>query len=247
MSQGAPFLTTRWSLVLSSRGSTVEAKRALDELCVAYWFPLFVHAKQAGQSDGDARETVQGFIAQLLEGGGLDGAEPSGGRFRAYLQGALRNFSMNQRRAGRAAKRDGGPVESLGSPTLPMELAEAARRYDGSRSAELSPEDAFDRAWAEELIGAATSRLRGEYEERGKGLVFETLEDTLDGSSGALTHAERAAAIGCTVGAVKVAAHRLRARLGELIRAEVSHTIERPETLEDELGILVRALRGKVE
>ncbi len=246
MNPGAPFLTTRWSLVLSTRGRSVEAKRALDELCVGYWFPLFVHAKQGGLSDEEARDTVQGFLAALLEGRGLDGAVPEGGRFRSYLLGALRHFSLAQHRAQRAAKRDGGQIASLGSPAAPMDVAEAAKRYDGTSSAQLSPEEAFDRAWAQQLIAAATARLRAEYEERGKLAVFTALEDTLDGSPGAHTHAQRAAAIGCTIGAVKVSAHRLRARLGELIRAEVSHTIQEPDALEDELKLLIQALRGKV-
>ena len=139
MSHLATFLTTRWSLVLSTRGRSEEAKRALDELCVTYWFPLFAHARQVGQGDADATETVQGFIAQLLEGGKLDGAEPSGGRFRAYLLGALQNYMSNERCAARAVKRDGGRVESLENPNLPIEVAEAASRYSGARLATLSP------------------------------------------------------------------------------------------------------------
>ncbi|WP_145194730.1 sigma-70 family RNA polymerase sigma factor [Planctomycetes bacterium Poly30] len=247
MTQHAPFLTTRWSLVLSSKGKTVEAKRALGELCTAYWYPLFVQAKRGGPSDEDASDVVQGFITSLLEGGGLEGAEPSGGRFRSYLRGALRHYVLNLHRASRAARQDGGPVQSLNNDAFPAGLADAARRYDGSRSADLSPEEAFDRAWAQELIHAAKERLRSEYEGRGKALVFEMLEDTLDGSPGKQTHADRAATIGCTVGAVKVASHRLRARLGELIRAEVSHTIEQPGDLNEELAVLIQALRRKVE
>jgi RNA polymerase sigma-70 factor (ECF subfamily) len=44
-------------------------------------------------------------------------------------------------------------------------------------------------------------------------------------------------------GAVKVAAHRLRARYRELLRAEIAQTEERPEDVDDELRLLLEALR----
>lgn len=244
MNPGAPFRTTRWSLILSTRGDSTEARRALDELCVAYWFPLFVHARQSGLSDDDARELVQGFTAQLLERGGLDGAAPEEGRFRAYLLGAMRHYSASVHRASRTARRDGGTIQSIGGAGLPIDVSDAAARYDGSRTGDLTPSEAFDRAWAEQVIAAARARLRMEYQERGKDAVFVALEDTLDGGSGTRSHEARAAEIGCTVGAVKVSAHRLRARLGELIRAEVSHTLDQADDLEDELSLLIQALRA---
>ena len=244
MGPAAYFRTTRWSLVLSTRGESAEAQRALGELCTEYWYPLFVYARQSGLSEDDASETVQSFVAQLLEGGQLDGADSAEGRFRAYLVGALRHFSLGQYRASRSARRDGGTIQSLGSSALSLSAKEAARRYDGSCSSELSPAEAFDRAWAQQVIAAATARLRDEYTARGKGAVFAALEDTLDGGPSAQSHAERAEAIGCTVGAIKVSAHRLRARLGELIRAEVVQTLQDPDALGEELGVLIQALRG---
>ena len=43
-------------------------------------------------------------------------------------------------------------------------------------------------------------------------------------------------------GAVKVAVHRLRVRFGELLRAEVAQTLERPADVEEELRSLFSAL-----
>ena len=121
MGQGASFRTTRWSLVLSTRGSTVEAKRALDELCVTYWYPLYVHAMRSGQSDGEAHETVQGFVAQLLEGGGLDRAwaqeliAAATSRLRLdYMAGGLSSFASRGRARGVPVA--GHQISNLGIP-----------------------------------------------------------------------------------------------------------------------------------
>ena len=41
------FLTTRWSLVLRARaGTTTEAHKALDDLCSAYWYPVYAYIRR---------------------------------------------------------------------------------------------------------------------------------------------------------------------------------------------------------
>jgi len=42
-----------------------------------------------------------------------------------------------------------------------------------------------------------------------------------------------------TEGSVKVAVHRLRQRFRELLRAEVAHTVARPEDIDGELRHLI--------
>jgi len=42
-----------------------------------------------------------------------------------------------------------------------------------------------------------------------------------------------------TEGSVKVSVHRLRQRFRELLRAEVAHTVARPEDVDDELRYLI--------
>ena len=236
------FHTTRWSMVLRARADEPEvARAALDELVRDYWFPLYGYLRGAGRTDEDAREATQAFIADLLaRGGGLDGADPDRGRFRAYLIGALQNHVRNAVRAERAERRGGGAVRALGD--VDPEGA-AATRYDHSaRGGDLGPADWFERARAMEVLGRATARLEAEWRARGRSEAFEALRDTLDGGDGGMTHADRAARLGCTEGAVRVAAHRLRARLGELLREEVARTVEGAEDVEAELRDLAAAL-----
>jgi RNA polymerase sigma-70 factor (ECF subfamily) len=47
-----------------------------------------------------------------------------------------------------------------------------------------------------------------------------------------------------TVGAIKVAVHRLRQRYRDLIRHEVAGTVADEGDADDELGQLLRAIRG---
>jgi hypothetical protein len=48
-----------------------------------------------------------------------------------------------------------------------------------------------------------------------------------------------------TVGAVKVAVHRLRQRYRELLRAEIAETVSDPSDINDEMRYLLAALRRK--
>lgn len=244
MQNGSNFHTTRWTVVLAAGSDAPEARAALDELCAAYWYPLYAFLRRDGHADEEALDLVQDFVAALLEGRSIDGADPERGRFRAYLIGALRHHTQNSRRAASAVKRDGGQVTSL---DLTRPHHEAARRYDPSAANEdRSPEQEFERAWALELIARATLRLREEYESRGRAEVFGALEETLDGGEGDRSHAERADELGCSVGAVKVAAHRLRQRLGELIRDEISQTVAGADGIDAELQALCAALGSEI-
>jgi RNA polymerase sigma-70 factor (ECF subfamily) len=44
-------------------------------------------------------------------------------------------------------------------------------------------------------------------------------------------------------GAVRVARHRLRRRLGELLRSEIAHTVTSPEQVDEEIRYLFTAIR----
>jgi RNA polymerase sigma-70 factor (ECF subfamily) len=85
--------------------------------------------------------------------------------------------------------------------------------------------------------------LRAESETSGKGEQFEALKGSLIGEEPA--RSETAARLGMTVGAVKVAVHRLRQRYRELLRAEIAETVSDPSDINDEMRYLLAALRRK--
>ena len=57
-----------------------------------------------------------------------------------------------------------------------------------------------------------------------------------------MSYADIGRPLNLTEGAVKVAVHRLRKRFREVLRAEVAHTVARPEDIDDELRHLIAVL-----
>lgn len=233
----ATFHTTRWSLVQAAGGADEAAAReALEGLCRAYWYPLYLFARRKGASPEQAEDVVQGFFAALIETRGLRQVAREKGRFRSFLLAALQHHLANQRDHARAARRGGGRV------VLAVDLAGADERFAREPDDALSPEQAFERAWALEVLQRALTELAEEYAASGRGALFEALKGELEGTPA--PHAEVAARLGLSPGAVKTAAHRLRERFGRSLRALVADTVASPAAVEGELGALLRALGG---
>ena len=206
--------------------------------CAAYWYPLYVYVRRRGCRPEEAEDLTQAFFARILEGDDLlQVADPGRGRFRSFLLAALEHFLANQWRRDRAQKRGSG------QPVLSLDLPDGERRYAREPGHELTPERAFDRRWALTLLEQALAGLREEYAEAGKLPLFEHLKPDLGGEPEAeASYRAVAAALGMTEGAVKVAAHRLRLRCRERIRAEIAETVAGADEVEDELRHLFTAL-----
>ena len=232
------FHTTQWSLVGAANldaGSL--ARAALEQLCRAYWVPLYAFVRGRGHSATDAQDLTQAFFASILEKGGFAAAQRGRGRFRSYLLGAMKHFLANEWHKARTQKR-GGDVELLEWDTLDPEsrLAETAAPAE-------DPDLLFDRQWAMESTGAALKALREEMENAGQGERFDALKGCLAGQELA-SRDELAARLGLTENAVKVAIHRLRKRYRALLRAAIAETVSDEAELEEEMRYLVSVLRG---
>ena len=236
LSAGA-FATTRWTQVLRARGETVEAQKALSELCEAYWMPVFRFLRREGRDEDTARELTQEFFARLLARHGLATVEPGRGRFRSFLLGAVKHFLADMRDHERRLKRGGGTTtESLdsGSDTeTGLQIADATA---------VVPDTFFDRQWALTVMERGLTSLEREFEAEGRRGHFAVLKPWLVGETAALPQVEAARRLDLTEGAVKVAVHRLRKRFRELIRAEIAQTIDEPARLDEELRYLVEVL-----
>ena len=123
------FEPTRWSHVLRARAEDSAHRRvALEELCQAYWYPLYAFLPRSGRGMEDAQDLVQEFFARLLDGQLLEKADPARGKFRTLLQFALKHLDADTYRAGRAEKR-GGRVEIVS-----FEAAHAEERWQADTS-----------------------------------------------------------------------------------------------------------------
>jgi RNA polymerase sigma-70 factor (ECF subfamily) len=222
------FHPTQWTLVLRSRGEGEVAQAALSDLCAAYYGPVVAFLRRDGRGEDAARELAHAFFESVLSDG-VGAPDPTRGRFRSYLLGALKHFLAKKRAASLAGKRGGGaehvPLveETNTSPGLPVPGV-------------LDDTLAFDREWALAVIARALTTLENEHV--GKEPMFAALKPWLDGGA-AVSQAETARMLGMSETAVKVAIHRLRARFRELIRAEVASTVNDPAEVTEELRHLI--------
>lgn len=225
-------------MLASSAQDPTARKAALEELCATYWYPLYAYARRTGESADDAADLVQQFFAMLLTRGDFERADPARGRFRSWLLTALRNFAENQRERRRALKRGGDRTP------LSFDANEADTRFASEPADPRTPEQQFEWSWARSVLDRALARLAAEQERIGRSEHLRELLPALSEQPEAAPHAVAALRLGVSENSIKVALHRLRKRLGELVRDEVAATLSDPAELEDELLRLREALRG---
>ncbi len=226
--------TTRWSVVLAgAKAAPPERRAALEELARTYWYPLYAYARRRGNGSDEAADLTQGFFAAWLERGDVARADPARGKFRAYLLTSFQHFLSSQREHARARKRGGGRLH------LSLDAGDAETRYGREPIERETPERAFERAWVRELLARTFQRLRAEQERIGRAALFDRLRPALAAEDDAPRFAQVASELGMSENAVKVAAHRLRKRFGELLRQEVADTLGDPAEVEAELASLL--------
>lgn len=233
----ARFQTTNWSQVLAARDEPSSAGRAaLEALCERYWYPLYACVRASGHDADSARDLTQGFFTKFLEKGFLGRVSPDAGRFRSFLLASLRHFLSHERERERAEKRGGG--------TLPISLdaEEAEGRFVAEPVDRLTPEEVYERRWALTILEHALAQLRHELVTRGEEARFERLREHLVGEEPRPSCRDVGAELGMSEDAVKAAIHRLRRRLGRLLREEIGRTVARTDEIDDEVRYLLRTL-----
>jgi len=223
----------------SDAAGDTRAHAALEMLCTRYWYPLYAFVRRHGRDHHEAEDCTQEFLAQLLSADGLKRARPERGRFRTFLLSGMRNFLVSEWRRTHAAKRGGGLA------AVPIGLRDSDDRFcHEPPDPGLTPEQAFDRSWALGMIDRAVGELRAEYDESGRGGLFDALAPQIWGNSAAIPEsvAEKAAQLGLTAQAYNVALHRARRRLGDRLRALVAETVADPKEIDAELRHLVGAI-----
>ncbi len=233
------FVATQWSVVLrAARDSSEQSASALDEICRAYWPPLYAFLRRNGHSPPDAQDLTQSFFAALLEKEFLKDVHPDKGRFRSFMLAALKHFAANERDKAQALKRGGG------LKFQPLDFDDAETRYCAEATRQLSPDRLFERAWAFTLLDRVLKRLQNEYVASGKNELHTMLKDSVLGGKNSQTYEEIAQKLGTSEGAVKVAAHRMRTRYRELLREEIAATVTDSKEIDDELRHLFSVIAG---
>ena len=235
---GGHFPPTRWSVVLAAcnEQDAERASIALDTLCGAYWFPLYVYVRRRGYSPEDAEDLTQGFFAALIGRDYLAHADRTKGRLRSFLLVTLKHFLSDEWAKASAQKRGAGRT------TISIDTAQAEDRYALEPADEGSPDVLYEKRWVLTLLDNVLAELRQEYVGSGKGHVFDVLQKFLAWNSAGEAYREAAAQLHMKESAVRVAIFRLRRRYGDRLREAVAATVTSPEDVPAELNYLFSLL-----
>lgn len=223
-------------VISAGRSDTKTAQQALEELCCAYWYPLYAYVRRRGYSAEDAEDLTQEFFHQLLSGDSLKTADPGKGRFRSFLLTVLKRFLANEWDRARALKRGGGRL------LLSLDTSEAETRFGIEPAVDAAPDRMFDRRWAMALLSRAMARVREEFAGAGKAEEFEHIKACLTAERGAIAYADIARTTGMSEGALRVAIHRLRKRFREIFRDEIAQTVSSTAEIDEEVRYLTSVL-----
>ncbi|MBE7496312.1 MAG: sigma-70 family RNA polymerase sigma factor [Verrucomicrobiaceae bacterium] len=225
----ARFDTTRWSLVAAAGCERSQvADEALNELCHAYWRPIYAEIRRRGHSTADAQDLAQQLFARMLRREAFGTADREKGRFRSFLLGALDHLLIDVLRSKQAQKRDDALLVRFVED-------ESESWFQRLPAHGVTPAEAFDQTWAVVLMDRALAALRAEYADSGREAVFAALEPFLTADSGEDGYSSVCAQIGLTPQAFAVAVHRMRRRFRHCVREQVEMTVADPSEVDAEM------------
>lgn len=234
---GQRFGTTRWSIIVAAQsGQEAEAQRAMSALCEQYWFPLYSYVRRRGYPEHEAQDLTQEFFSRFIEKHYIRQVDRERGRFRSFLLGCMKHFLADEWDKSQAQKRGGGQTK------LSLDFERAESLLAEVSAGQLTPDELYDRHWAQTLLARALRRVEEDYRDAGKGDQFAVLKPALVAGKLEESYKVTADQLGMSEGALKVAVHRLRKRYGELLQDEVAQTVHDTAEAETELKYLLSTL-----
>jgi RNA polymerase sigma factor (sigma-70 family) len=230
------FATTHWSVVLAARVPDAKgAGEALGQLCETYWYPVYAYVRRRVTDPHEAQDFTQAFFAHLLEKQSIADADESRGRFRTFLLTACKRFLINEWHKAKATKRGGGVRH------LSLDFDSGESKYSLVATDATSAEQLYNQQWAVALLDRTLEKLDAEYAARQRLPYFQKLKAFLAGSGDVSSYKSVAQELGISEANAKVAAHRLRNRYRELLKAEIADTVHGGGSVDDEVRDLFAA------
>ena len=228
------FATTHWSVVLAAGESdSPPAHRALETLCAAYWYPIYLYVRRKGYGPDEAEDLTQEFFAQVIAKERLRLADQAKGKFRTFLLALLDYFLAREWSRAHRQKRGGQfTFVSLGQQT-------PEDRYRLEPAVSDTPEKIYLRRWALTVLEQAMNALEHECRDHGKGVLFGEVKELLSSERDGPTYAEIGRRLDMGEGALRMTVLRLRRRYGELLRHEIAQTVGQPEEVDEEMRLLL--------
>jgi RNA polymerase sigma-70 factor (ECF subfamily) len=226
------FTRTRWSLVRQLQtADTGGASVALAELAARYGYPVYAYVRRCGHAVDAAQAITRAFL-QRVAADLRDDRNPPVSRFREWLLMRLNAFLSGER------------TETAG-PALDFEIPAAAQLEARNREEHEpgeSPELAYRRSFALEVLARGLVRLRAEAAETGRLDMCEVLEaflthDPLPGQYDELSQRLHVRPL-----ALVLALKRLRERFRELVREELADTVASAGDMDAEQQRMLDAL-----
>ena len=210
-----------------------EAQQAVHDIFNAYRYPLYGYLRSSSLGHEDAEDVLQGFFEKMLRTDSLGTADPARGKLRTFLLTALSRFKLNfQRGEQRRHQRVRAEAD--------LWDADEARWQREQHATQETPEHAYDRRWAAELIEQVRHRLRQHYEQRGKRELYLALAPLLSSEQPETeAFAQTAARLSMTENALRVALSRLRKDFRELLLKEVKRTLDEGDDARAEIQHLL--------
>jgi RNA polymerase sigma factor (sigma-70 family) len=231
------FATTHWSVVMAAgQGDSLPARRALETLCRAYWFPIYAYVRRKGYRPEEGEDLTQEFFAHLIARHDFRLADQSKGKFRGFLLSRLDYFLAREWTRAHRQKR-GGQFTFVSIDGQPPE-----ERYQLEPADHETPERKFLRQWALTVLKQAMNALQAECEANGKADLFREAKNLISGERDGAAYAEIGRSLAMSEGSVRVAVHRLRQRYGDLLRNEVAQTVSREDEVDEEISYLFQVL-----
>lgn len=224
------FQTTIWDDLRAAKSSP----EALNGVVQRYWRPIYKTIRFGWNRAADeAHDLTQEFFSRVIEDGSLTRADSSRGRFRSFLREALRHFMLKEKRDASRLKRGGGTrrfsldvaAEDDEAPVLPA-------------SAEATPDDLFDRVWAQQVLAESIAALRAELVGEGKDAYFRVFEAYDLAAAGEGTYGALAGELKLRESDVRNYLHETRVRLRRIVLARLGAYSGSPEEAYEEFRSL---------
>jgi RNA polymerase sigma-70 factor (ECF subfamily) len=223
-------------VLLAGDAAAPDSRAALEELCRDYWYPLYAFVRKRGYDSETAQDLVQDLFAELLVREDLRRLEPSRGRFRTFLMACCTHYLAKHQKREHAAKRGGGRAP------IPIDGLAAESRFGAEPAHDHTAERLFERRWALTLLDRVLAGLDAEMFRPDRRPLYEQLRPGLLGHEQARSYHQIGVELGLSESAVKMAAHRLRTRYRERLRAEIARTVADPAEVDAEIRELMNAL-----
>ena len=228
------FPATRWSIVTRVATATPCAPSdAFAELCFGYWYPVYAYVRRSGHAPAIARDFARSFLGDLLRRFREDAQPTPTEHFRCFLLAHLNTFLVGDWRDTQV-----DPACEIALPNCDIES-----RYRRDCLQASSPEHAFQRSFALEVLARAARRLSGEAQQTGHADMYLTLAPFLVRDPAAGQYDEIARQLRTRALAVVVALKRLRQRFRELVGEELADTVTSANELATEQQALYAVLQ----